>query len=278
MQQKLVVELQIDRQNILGENIHNYDLQINDKVIVFIDNCYEFAIVTSQERIDTKLRKPVGKIVRKATEQDLQHYEENKLKSQEVYRSIRQKVQSYELPIKIVYCRYSFDKSRLYVYYLAERQIELKNLIRELAHKYKTRIQMEQIGARDEAKIFGGIGVCGLELCCKKWIKKFESITVEMAKTQQLALNIPKLSGLCNRLKCCLYYEYDFYKECLKKFPKLGSKVKTPDGDGKVISIDCIKNLVNVELSLPNGEYVTKSYQLESVQVGLIEKIKHSMR
>lgn len=277
MEQKLVVEIKLDNQILLAENTKGIDLQVNDNVVVFVDNCYEVATIMSQEKLVPKVDRKICKIIRKVTPQDLQHIEENKIKIKEISRTIKQKILDYEMPIKLVYCEYSFDRSKLSIYYTAERRVDLKSFIRELAHKFKTKIHMVQLGARDETQFHGGIGICGLELCCKKWIKKFESISVEMAKTQQLALNIPKLSGLCNRLKCCLSYEYEFYKEALKKFPKIGSKVKTPEGEGKVVGVDCIKNEVTVELPIEEEETITKSFPLEQIEFSLIEKIKHGL-
>lgn len=267
MQEKLIVELKLDSdETIYGENVNGIDLKISDKVIVYLKDTYELATVTSEEKIMniSKFKHNIYKIIRKLNPQDIQRLKENEIKSQEASKIIKNVSKSSELPIKIVKVFYSFDRSKLYIYYTAEKQIDLKKLIKELAHKFKTKIVTKQIGPRDETKILGGIGMCGYELCCKKWIKKFESISVEMARTQQLALNISKLSGVCNRLKCCLYFEYNFYKECLQKFPKIGCKIKTKEGEGKVISIDCIKELVNVEFQKEEG-VITKSFKLDEI-------------
>ncbi|MCS7151164.1 MAG: hypothetical protein NZ928_02105 [Endomicrobia bacterium] len=271
MHQRHIVNVKLsDSKEVLAENIEKIDLKIGDKVVVFIENTYDVGVVSSEEKIveESKIdKKNLYKLIRKVNQQDIQRIKENLQKSQEVLKTIKQVVKNYDLPIKVVQALYSFDRTKLYVYYTQEKPVNLKKLIHELAHKFKIRIEMKQIGVRDETKILGGIGVCGYELCCKRWIKKFESISVEMAKVQQLTLNIPKLSGLCNRLKCCLFYEYQFYKEAVEKFPKIGGKIKTPDGEGKVIGIDCIKELVTVELKTEDGETYTKNFNLSQVGI-----------
>jgi cell fate regulator YaaT (PSP1 superfamily) len=273
MQQKHIVVVKIEdlltTTQVNAENVEGIDVRVGDKVVLYFNNMYEVGTVVSEEKIveENKLdKKNLYKLVRKITEQDLHRLKENENKSQEAYKIIKQTCLNYELPIKIVAAKYSFDRTRLYVYYIKYQNVNLKKIVHEFAHKFKTRVEMKQIGARDETKILGGIGVCGYELCCKKWIKKFESISVEMARTQQLALNIPKLSGVCNRLKCCLAYEYEFYKECLNKFPKVGSKIKTVEGEGKVVGIDCIKELVNVEFKKDEDTSIVKTFKLQEIQ------------
>ncbi len=279
MEQKLIVELELNGQKILAENIKNLDLKIGDKIIAFIDGQYEVATVVSEEKIINKPEQKVHKIIRKVSQQDLQHILENERKNKEAMKIIKEKIRNYRLPAKIVNVRYTFDRSKLFVYYTADSYVNFKPFVREIAYKLKTRVEMKQLGPRDETKIVGGIGVCGYELCCKRWIRKFESISVEMAKTQQLVLNIPKLSGLCNRLKCCLYYEYDFYKEACKRMPKIGAKVYTPDGsEAKVISINCIKQTVTVEIPIGDTtETITKTFNLDQIKFSLIEKIKQGL-
>lgn len=268
MQQKHILDIKVTDKQALGENVNQIDIKPGDSLVVYFENTYDLAVAISEERIveENKVdKKNLYKIVRKITEQDMQRIKENKQKSMEAFKIIKKTCRNYELPIKIVTAEYSFDRTKLYVYYVQEQQTNLRKVIHEFAHKFKARIEMKQIGPRDETKILGGIGVCGYELCCKKWMKKFESISVEMAKTQHLILNIPKLSGLCNRLKCCLYFEYNFYKECAEKFPKIGSKIKTVDGEGKVVSIDCIKELVSVEIQSENGDTVIKTFSLNQL-------------
>ncbi|MCX7956413.1 MAG: stage 0 sporulation protein [Endomicrobia bacterium] len=269
MQQKLIVDVLLETGDIaFGENVNGIDIKNSDKVIIQVDNSYELAEIISNERLvnETQIKKEeIFKIVRKITDNDLPRIRENRIKSEEAYKIVKQACLDYELPIKISFAKYSFDKSKLYIYYVQEKPCNLGKVIQELAHRFKSRIVMKQIGPRDETKLVGGIGGCGYELCCKKWIKKFESISVEMAKTQQLSLNIPKLSGLCNRLKCCLFYEYDFYKECVEKLPKIGTTVKTKEGEGRVVSIDCIKEKVNVEFTTQDGDTTIKTFSIKDI-------------
>ncbi|MEN3014377.1 MAG: regulatory iron-sulfur-containing complex subunit RicT [Endomicrobiia bacterium] len=266
MHQKLIVEVKLENKEVIyAENVNGIDIKISDKVIVYFDNTYEIAEVLSDEKLvdEISLRKEnVAKIIRKLNEHDFQRIKENQNRAREAYKIIKKTCSNYELPIKISFVEYSFDRTKLYVYYIQEKPTNLGKIIQEFAHKFKAKIIMKQIGPRDETKMLGGIGVCGYELCCKRWIKNFESISVEMAKIQQLSLNIPKLSGLCNRLKCCLGYEYNFYKECVEKLPKIGTYIKTKDGEGKVVSIDCIKEKITVELK-KDEEVILKTYDVK---------------
>ncbi len=270
MQYKHVLDIKVHDKQAVAENVNQLDIKLGEHLIVYFANSYDLAVAISEERIveENKLdRKNLYTIVRKVNEHDLQRIKENEQKSKEAYKIIKRTCINYELPIKIVTAEYTFDRSKLYVYYTQEKPTNLRKIIHEFAHKFKTRIEMKQIGPRDETKILGGIGVCGYELCCKKWMKKFESISVEMARTQYLMLNIPKLSGLCNRLKCCLYFEYDFYKQCMERFPKIGSKIKTVDGEAEVLSINCIKELVTVSLKTENGDSIVKTYSLDQLKL-----------
>ncbi len=272
MQQRHIVSLRLNSGNeIYGENVNEIDIKVGDAVIVHLEGSYDIATVISEEKIVEDIKpyaKNLCKIVRKVNEQDLQRIKDNKNRAEEAYKIIKKTCFSYEIPIKIAKVEYSFDRTKLYIYFTQERPVNLKKIITEFAHRFKARIEMRQIGPRDETKMYGGIGVCGYELCCSKWIKKFESISVEMAKIQQLSLNIPKLSGVCNRLKCCLSYEYPFYRECVERFPKIGCKVTTKDGqEGKVVSIDCIKELVSIEIKAENGDSVVKSIPLSQLNI-----------
>lgn len=278
MEQKLIVELEFEGNKVLGENNKGIDLKISDLVVAYIENDYTVARVISEEKlIEKKVDKKIYPIVRKITPQDIQRLNDNEKLAQEALKIMSSKVNMYKINIKIVSAKYNFSRSKLTVYYTAESHTDFRKFVKEMATRFKTKIQMTQLGPRDETKLLGGVGVCGNILCCKQWIKKFESISVEMAKTQQLSLNIPKLSGVCNRLKCCLQYEYDFYSECMKKMPKVGSKVKTPQGEGKVISVDCIKEKISVEIPLEEGNFIVKTFSSSEIEFSLVEKIKQSV-
>ncbi|MDI6641063.1 MAG: regulatory iron-sulfur-containing complex subunit RicT [Elusimicrobiota bacterium] len=246
----IIVDLVIRKKPeiVLGD-VGELDLSIGDKVIVDIDNTQELALVSSKERLIEKPKKDVYKILRKFTEEDNQRLEHNKLKAQEVKKTVLQKIEDYEISMKLISVEYSFDRTKLFIYYTAETRIDFRQLIKELGHMLKTRIQMVQIGARDAAKILSGIGPCGRIFCCCLFLKNFSSVSVEMAKIQDPTQNITKLSGPCGRLFCCLAFESEFYSEQEKKLPAIDSKIQTPDGLGRVIAVHYIKEEVTVELS-----------------------------
>jgi cell fate regulator YaaT (PSP1 superfamily) len=154
--------------------------------------------------------------------------------------------------MKLVSCEYSFDRSKVLFYFTADGRIDFRNLVKDLARIFKARIEMRQIGVRDEAKLFGGFGPCGRELCCSRFLKDFEPVTIKMAKEQNLPLNPPKISGLCGRLMCCLSYEHTSYKQLSRDLPKEGDKIDTPKGKGKVVSINVLRRAVLVEISEGN--------------------------
>jgi len=266
MEQKLVVELLLDAQSVLGENDKGIDLAIGDKVVLYVDDSYSIASVVSGEKMIEKTDRRVYRIIRKVSAQDLQRLDENKARAAEACKFVEQKILEHDLSMRVVSVQYSFDRSRLSVYYTSDGHVDFRGLVRDLAQRFQTRIHMEQIGPRDETRLMGGIGVCGLVLCCHRWLPKLESISVGMAKVQQLSLNIPKLSGPCNKLKCCLSFEHEFYKECARRMPNPGSRVKCADGEGKVLSLDCIKNMVTVAVSRGEAGNVVKTYSIDEVQ------------
>jgi len=196
------------------------------------------------DEIDT----PLKDVLRKANKEDFKKLEI--LKQEEIDASdiCKEKIKKYKLPMKLVYVKYLFDKSRIIFYFVSTQRIDFRELVKELAKIFKTKIELRQIGVRDGAKLIGGMGICGREVCCVSYIQKFTPIHINMAKIQKIALNQSKVSGLCGRLMCCLSYESEFYKECLKKYPKLRDNVETEKGKGKVIEINVLKKYIIVEL------------------------------
>jgi len=196
------------------------------------------------DEIDT----PLKNVLRKANKEDFKKLEI--LKQEEIDASdiCKEKIKKYKLPMKLVYVKYLFDKSRIIFYFVSTQRIDFRELVKELAKIFKTKIELRQIGVRDGAKLIGGMGICGREVCCVSYIQKFTPIHINMAKIQKIALNQSKVSGLCGRLMCCLSYESEFYKECLKKYPKLRDNVETEKGKGKVIEINVLKKYIIVEL------------------------------
>ena len=196
------------------------------------------------DEIDT----PLKDVLRKANKEDFKKLEIIKREEIDALNICKEKIKKYKLPMKLVYVKYLFDKSRIIFYFVSTQRIDFRELVKELAKIFKTKIELRQIGVRDGTKLIGGMGICGREVCCVSYIRKFAPIHINMAKIQKIALNQSKISGLCGRLMCCLSYESEFYKEALKKYPKLRDNVETKKGKGKVIEINVLKKYIVVEL------------------------------
>ena len=218
-------------------------------VIIQADRGLEYGMVVSDPEIilDSEVEQPLRQIVREATPADLQQIEKNKKKMKDVMATCERKINEHNLPMKLVDAEYSFDRSRVVFYFTAEGRIDFRELIKDLAAIFKARIELKQIGVRDEARFLGGFGPCGRALCCASFLKDFEPVTIKMAKEQNLPLNPAKISGLCGRLMCCLGYEHKSYKELMKGLPREGEKVKTKEVKGKVINVNALKITVTVE-------------------------------
>ena len=183
----------------------------------------------------------------------------NKKKIKEVMDACSKKIHERHLAMKLIDAEFTFDRSKIMFYFTAEGRIDFRDLVKDLANVFKTRIELKQIGVRDEAKMLGGFGPCGRVLCCATFLKDFEPVTIKMAKEQNLPLNPTKISGLCGRLMCCLGYEYKTYKDLMKGMPKEGEIVKTEKGDGKVVSVNAIKRSVTAELQ--DGSQIEVPYR-----------------
>lgn len=247
--------------NIVGVTIDSSDkmeyyytdllsLEEGDNVVVKIDNIERFGKVVSKVHpIDeTKLKKELGYIVKKAGKKDLNNHENNLKQASFALKKCRQLVKKYNLDMDVIDATYSFNQEQLQFTFYAEDRIDFRDLAKELASIYKTRIELHQIGVRDKAKKVGGIGLCGQKLCCSRFIDNFDSVSISMAKNQNLSLNPTKINGVCGRLLCCLKYENDCYKECRKDLPNIGDVVDTPSGRGKVVSLDVLKKKYQVEI------------------------------
>ncbi|MEI8175708.1 MAG: stage 0 sporulation family protein [Candidatus Omnitrophota bacterium] len=227
------------------------ELKIGDYVIVEQDRGSEYGIVVAEPR--TVAEGDAGKgaplrVIRKATPGDLHQIEKNKGKVEELLTVCHKKIQEHKLPMKLVDAEYSFDRSRIMFYFTADTRVDFRNLVKDLAAAFKARIELKQIGVRDEAKLLGGFGPCGRQLCCATYLQDFKAVTIKMAKDQNLSLNPTKISGLCGRLMCCLFYEHDTYKKLMDGLPKMGEKVKTKDGVGNVISVNALKRMVTIQM------------------------------
>ncbi|MBO8127826.1 MAG: stage 0 sporulation family protein [Peptococcaceae bacterium] len=241
------------------------DLKPGDAVIVETVRGLELGrVVEGPEVDDTENREqPLKPVVRKASPEDIVKAEELKQKEREAFKICLDKIAAHGLDMKLVDVDYTFDESKIIFYFTAEGRIDFRELVRDLAGVFRTRIELRQIGVRDEAKMMGGLGCCGRELCCATWLSEFSPVSIRMAKDQGLSLNPAKISGICGRLMCCLKYENDIYDEAKKEYPEPGTKVKTPEGEGRVTAMNIFKGTVSVELA---DTKVVNEFPLDEVE------------
>jgi len=226
-------------------------LEIGDHCIVETDRGLEYGEVISESELllDAETQEePIRNVVRKATAEDEEKINKNKEEAKKAFDTCFEKINAHKLPMKLIYVEYSFDMHKLVFYFSAEGRVDFRELVKDLAVVFKARIELRQIGVRDEAKILGGIGCCGRSLCCATFLRDFVPVNIKMAKTQRLPLNPDKISGVCGRLLCCLKYEDDTYKRCLRDMPLEGTKVITEHGEGVVKDINILKQTVFVDL------------------------------
>lgn len=226
------------------------ELKEGDYVIVEQDRGQDYGevIASSDTLIKVKIEEPLRKILRKATSADLKQIDENRIKAKEALSICEKKITEHNLEMKLVEVEYSFDRSKIIFYFTAEGRIDFRALVKDLAKVFKARIELRQIGVRDEARFLGGFGPCGRSLCCATFLKDFEPVTIKMAKEESLPLNPTKLSGLCGRLMCCLAFEHETYSILSRGLPKEGEHVHTPQGKGIVISVNILKRSYTVKL------------------------------
>lgn len=221
-------------------------------VIVETARGMEFGTVTSdvKEVPESEIVPPLKKIVRIADENDVVQHKENVKKKQRALELCQEKVNKHNLQMKLIDVEYTFDNSKIIFYFTADGRVDFRELVKDLAGVFKMRIELRQIGVRDEAKMVGGIGTCGKGLCCHTWLPEFEPVSIKMAKVQNLSLNPTKISGICGRLMCCLKYENDIYYELRKGMPEAGERIKTVDGIGIVQESNILENKIKVRLVL----------------------------
>ncbi|RLB43484.1 MAG: stage 0 sporulation protein [Deltaproteobacteria bacterium] len=228
----------------------HFVLKKGDKVMVITEEGPAIGCVCTdpQNRSPRDTNRPLKKIFRLATDEEVRRYEEGIKTEQEVYRYCYQRVREREIPMSLVGVERRFDGSKIVVYFTAEGRVDFRELVKDLVKRFRTRIEMRQIGVRHQAKMVGGLGTCGRPLCCATFIHSFEPVTIKMAKEQNLSLNPSKISGMCGRLMCCLAFEEDFYKEAKKEMPKVGKRIQTKFGEGKVVRQNALKRTVTVLL------------------------------
>lgn len=246
----------------------NIDVHAGDSVIVETVRGMEFGdvVVNPKKILESEIISPLKKVIRIATEEDKIKIAENRAQEEEAYRVCQEKVNLHQLDMKLVDVEFTFDNNKIIFYFTADGRIDFRELVKDLATIFKTRIELRQIGVRDEAKMIGGLGLCGRALCCGSFLGEFEPVSIKMAKEQNLSLNPTKISGICGRLMCCLKYEQDFYEKTRKKMPKVGKEVLTPDGKGIVIENVVIKEKIKVKILLPDGTVDIREYPMTDVK------------
>lgn len=247
----------------------NIAVHAGDSVIVETVRGMEFGdVVVDPKKIsESEIISPLKKVIRIATKEDKIKIIENRAQEEEAYRVCQEKVNLHQLDMKLVDVEFTFDNNKIIFYFTADGRIDFRELVKDLAAIFKTRIELRQIGVRDEAKMIGGLGLCGRALCCGSFLGEFEPVSIKMAKEQSLSLNPTKISGICGRLMCCLKYEQDFYEKTRKKMPKVGKEVLTPDGKGIVIENVVIKEKIKVKISLPDGTVDIREYPMTDVKM-----------
>ncbi len=243
-------------------------VQKGNKVIVETAQGEEYGEVVIPNRAvdDDKVIEPLKKVVRIANYKDHKHYEDCRKKEKEAFNVCLKKIKEHKLDMTLTDVEFKFDNSKILFYFTADGRIDFRELVKDLAAIYKTRIELRQIGVRDEVKRIGGNGICGRELCCCSFLSDFEAVSIKMAKEQNISLNPSKISGNCGRLMCCLKYENEVYEEKLKHLPHVGAIVKTVDGEGEVDNVEILKEKLRVKIK--DGEsYLYKKYDAKDIKI-----------
>lgn len=226
---------------------------------------YGTVAVAEQEISDENLAQPLKPILRIATEKDLETVRRHEEKRDEAMKICREKIEKHKLGMKLIDCEFTFDGSKVIFTFSAEGRVDFRELVKDLASVFHLRIELRQVGARDETRILGGIAPCGREVCCAGCMPEFKKVSIKMAKNQGLSLNPGKISGLCGRLMCCLSYEDEYYAGAFKKMPKLGSTVSTPEGKGAVVSMDMLKMQVRVKIE-KDGALIYRDFPVSDIK------------
>ena len=239
------------------------EVETGDKVIVETARGVEFgSVVTGSKEVEVdKITQPLKSVIRLATDEDKKKEEKNKEKEKEAFKICLEKIHKHGLEMKLIDAEYTFDNNKVLFYFTADGRIDFRELVKDLASVFRTRIELRQIGVRDETKIRGGIGICGRPLCCHTYLSEFAPVSIKMAKEQNLSLNPTKISGVCGRLMCCLTNEEETYEELNSHLPTNGDHVTTPEGlRGDVQSVNVLRQLVKVVVTLDNDEKEIREY------------------
>ena len=246
----LGVMFEVTKKRYYFEVVDDLEYKKGDKVIVDTVRGKEIGVVYGEPRMlpEEQLVLPLKPVLKKADEDEIARYNELKAESERANVLCKERILHHKLPMKLVGTEYTFDKTKLIFYFTAEGRIDFRELVKDLANIFKLRIELRQIGVRDEARILGTIGICGKELCCRTFINKFDSVSIKMARDQGLVINPAKISGVCGRLLCCINYEYTQYEEALRVYPAVNQMVRTPKGEGKVMSISPLNGYLFVDV------------------------------
>ena len=228
---------------------------------------YGYVVLGEKEVEDDKIIQPLKSVMRVATPEDDEKAEKNREKEREAYKICLEKIRKHELEMKLIDAEYTFDNNKVLFYFTADGRIDFRELVKDLASVFKTRIELRQIGVRDETKILGGIGICGRPLCCHSYLSDFVPVSIKMAKEQNLSLNPTKISGVCGRLMCCLKNEQETYEELNSRLPNVGDHVTTADGmKGEVASLSVLRQLVKVVVTMENDEKEIREYKVSELR------------
>lgn len=239
-----------------------------DNVIIETSRGIEFGevVIAPKEVDENEIIKPLKPVIRLATDEDKARYTENKEKEKSAMEICRKKIQKHKLDMNLIDAEYTFDGNKLLFYFTADGRIDFRDLVKDLAVVFKTRIELRQIGVRDESKIIGSVGICGRNICCNQFLGDFIPVSIKMAKEQGLSLNPTKISGICGRLMCCLKYEQNVYDELTKITPKPGSVIQTPDGKGVVEYSNILKGEIKARVE-SGSEQVLKEYNVDEIKI-----------
>ena len=239
-----------------------------DFVVVETSRGVEFGEVVTGSRsvVDAQIVTPLKKVVRLATEEDIRRADNNERREKEAFAVCQEKIAKHKLDMKLVSVEITFDNSKIIFYFTANGRVDFRDLVKDLAGVFKIRIELRQIGVRDEAKMLGGLGACGRQICCGAFLGDFQPVSIKMAKEQNLSLNPTKISGQCGRLMCCLKYEQENYEQVLRRVPRVGKDIVTPDGVGVITEINCIKETVRVRIRVDDDSYDVREYAIDDVR------------
>ena len=246
------------------------DMDITTGMHVIVETArgveYGYVVLGVKDMDEEKVFQPLKPVIRIATPQDDAVADENRQKEKDAFKICQEKIAKHGLDMKLIDAEYTFDNNKVLFYFTADGRVDFRELVKDLASVFRTRIELRQIGVRDEAKIIGGIGSCGRPLCCNSYLSEFAPVSIKMAKEQNLSLNPTKISGICGRLMCCLNYEQSTYEDIRKRMPKVGSIVKTSEGTGEVFSNNIVKESIKVKLK-KGEEEVLEEFKIDNIEL-----------